>query len=43
MLWSKLIFPVLGSLLLTPPLSQSGNLIIKAGPELGLSFSPVIK
>lgn len=41
MLWSKLIFPVLGSLLLALP--QSGNKIIKAGPDLGLPFSPAVQ
>lgn len=43
MLWSKLIFPVLGSLLLTLPLPQSGHKIIKAGPDLGLPFSPAVQ
>jgi reactive intermediate/imine deaminase len=43
MLWSKLIFPILGSLLLALPLPQSGKKIIKAGPDLNLPFSPAVQ
>lgn len=43
MLWSKLIFPVLCSLLLALPLTQSGKKIIKAGPDLNLPFSPAVQ
>lgn len=39
----KLLFPFLLSVLLTVPAQQGGKRIIKAGPELGLPFSPAVR
>ena len=39
----KTVAPLLCSLLLTLPLQQSGKKIIKAGPALGLPFSPAVQ
>jgi reactive intermediate/imine deaminase len=41
MFWLKMFLPLFVSLLLTLP--QSGRRIIKAGPELGLPFSPAVQ
>ncbi len=38
----KLLFPFLLSLLLTVPTQQGSKQIIKAGPDLGLPFSPAV-
>jgi enamine deaminase RidA (YjgF/YER057c/UK114 family) len=39
----KLLFPLFISLLLTVPAQQSSKQIIKAGPDLGLPFSPAVR